>query len=249
LAKYNSFGRKDQALEVLWKALPNFGNLENTLVVADGSGSMGARIGKTNIRALDVANALAIYFAEHCEGGFKNNYITFSHTPQLVNLGDGSLFSKKKIAEDHSEVANTNIEAVFELILKTAVNKKMKQEELPATILIISDMEFDECTSNRGAWGWSRSDTKFATVNETLFAQLANKYAKYGYKLPRLAFWNVMSRTMTVPVQQNDAGVILVSGFSPAAVKLVLSGKADPYEALVDILKDPKYDVVEQALA
>ena len=247
VSKYSSFRGKDQTLEVLWKALPNYGNLENTLVVADGSGSMTSTIGKTSVTALDVANSLAIYFAERCEGGFKNHYITFSETPQLVNLGDSSLFSKIKTAKEHNEVANTNIQAVFELILKTAVAKKMAQAELPGTILIISDMEFDQCTHDGD--GWYRRSVSFSAPNATLFALLAKKFAEAGYAMPKLAFWNIMSRTLTIPVQQNDAGVILVSGFSPAAIKMVLSGKANPYDALVEILKDPKYDVVEQAIS
>lgn len=248
LAQYNYINNVDQGIEALWKALPDFGQLENTLVVADGSGSMNATIGKTNLTALNVANSLAIYFAERCEGGFNNHYITFSEKPQLVNLGEGSLFSKKKVAEQHDEIANTNIEAVFKLILQTAVKRKMKQEELPGTILILSDMEFDSCTRN--TYSWYRRDTAdFSTPDATLFASLAAEYAAYGYKLPKLAFWNILSRTMTVPVQKNEAGVVLVSGFSPSAIKMVLSGKADPYEALVEVLNDNKYDVVEEAIS
>lgn len=248
LAKYNAQKSVDQGVEALWKALPDFGQLENTLVVADGSGSMSATIGKTNLTALDVANSLAIYFAERCEGGFKNHYITFSERPQLVDLGEGSLFSKKRIAEQHCEIANTNIEAVFKLILQTAVKRKMKQEELPGTILILSDMEFDSCTSSTHSW-YRRDPVNFSTPDATLFASLAAEYAVHGYKLPKLAFWNILSRTMTVPVQENEAGVVLVSGFSPSAIKMVLSGKANPYEALIEVLKDNKYDIVEEAIS
>jgi len=246
VAKYAGNRGNDPAIEALWKALPNYGALESTLVVADGSGSMTATIMNTKVRSLDVANALAIYFAERCEGEFKNKYITFSETPQLVNLGVGTLASKVRIAETHCEVANTNIEAVFNLVLKTAITNGMAQNQLPGTILIISDMEFDSCTTS-GGWYGTRSSS-FRSPSATLFGEIAKRFASEGYKMPKLAFWNVMSRSLTIPVAQNDMGVALVSGFSPAAIKMVLSGKVDPYDALIEVLMSPRYDIVQKSL-
>lgn len=240
----NDLRSDDRTLEVLWKALPNYGSgMESTLVVADGSGSMTSLIANTKISALDVANAIAIYFAERCTGEFKNTYITFSGRPQLVKLGEGSLRSKILTARNHNEVANTNIEATFDLILTTALKNKMAQKDLPSTVLIISDMEFDSA-----AGSYNYISGRYSRADKTLFASIAEKFAIAGYKMPKLAFWNVMSRTMTIPVVENDNGVALVSGFSPAAIKMVLSGKLNPYDALVDILKSERYDVVERAV-
>lgn len=235
----------DPALEAMWKSLPDMvkGN-GSTLVVADGSGSMSCPVGGTRVTARNVADALAIYFAERCSGEFENKYITFSHSPQLVNLGNGSLMSKLQIAHKHNEVANTNIEAVFNLILQTAIENDMTQDDMPQNILIISDMEFDYCaemgsTSNR--WCGQR-------VNKTLFQTMAQRYEAEGYKLPRLIFWNVNSRTGTIPVKQNDMGVALVSGFSVNICKMVMSGKTDPFDCLLEAINVPRYDVVEQAV-
>lgn len=137
----------DSTLEELWKSLPKK-EIENTLVVADGSGSMSSRVGNTGVTALDVANALAIYFAEHNKGEFKNKYITFSMRPKFVSFdGLNTLHEKINKALTYDECANTNIEAVFDLILTTAIKNNMKQEDMPKNILIISDMEFDECAS------------------------------------------------------------------------------------------------------
>lgn len=140
--KYSSGRSLDVTLEQLWKSLPNTVNGNgSTIVVADGSGSMISIVDPaSNVRAIEVANALAIYFAERCSGEFKDKYITFSERPQLVDLSVGrNLKEKIGIARGHSEVASTNIEAVFDLILKTAVSNKMNQEDLPQNILIISD--------------------------------------------------------------------------------------------------------------
>ena len=140
---YGHIADYDETIEQMWKALPNMSSLSNTIVVADGSSSMNCcRVGNSDTTALEVANALAIYCAEHSEGEFFNKYITFSETPQFVDLSSGtSLRDKIMIALGHDEIANTNIEAVFDLILDTAVSTLAKQEEIPANVLIISDME------------------------------------------------------------------------------------------------------------
>lgn len=226
----------DTTLEELWKALPDFveGN-SNTICVADGSGSMTAMISGTSVRALSVANALAIYFSERCSGQFKNKYITFSYRPQFVDFSNvNTLREKIEIALRHDEVANTNIEAVFDLILNTAINNNMAQEDIPQNILILSDMEFDYATSER--------------MNKTLFEEIELKYLCHGYKLPRLVFWNILSRTGTIPVKQNELGVVLVSGFSPTIVKMVLSNSTDPYKCLLEQLNDERYKPVEEVV-
>ena len=238
---YNGWGASvknyDATLEGLWKALPNtVRGAENTIVVADGSGSMTCNVGgNTSVTALDVANALAIYFSERASGEFKDKYITFSSRPQLVDFSNAkTLRDKLQIALRHDEVANTNIEATFDLILRTAINNNMSQEDMPKNILIISDMEFDCATSYRS--------------NETLFTTIAKKYVAHGYQLPRLIFWNVNSRTGTIPVKENDLGVALVSGFSVNIVNMVMSNKLDPYECLLDVLNTERYQPVEDAI-
>ena len=232
----------DETVEQLWKNLPDYvqGN-GNTMVVADGSGSMMSGVGGSNVTAWEVAHALAIYFAERSSGPFKDQYITFSSTPQFVNLKQGSLNMKLGIARKHSEISNTNIEAVFDLILNTAIRTHAKQSDIPANILIISDMEFDSATYG-GYYG------RFATPSQTLFDTIRQKYERAGYKLPRLVFWNVNSRTGSIPVTENELGVALVSGFSPAICKIVLSGNLDPYGALVETLMNKRYDPVEEAI-
>lgn len=229
---------EDITLEELWKALPDYvSGSDSTICVADGSGSMQCNVGG-GVAALDVANALAIYFAERSSGQFKDTYITFSARPQIVDLSNGkSLREKIEIALRHNEVTNTNIEAVFDLILQTAINKNMTQEDLPQNILIISDMEFDSAT-----YGCN------GKPNQKLFNVFSDRYAEHGYKLPRLVFWNVNSITGTIPVKENDLGVALVSGFSPAIVKMVLSNKTDPYECLLEQLNTERYQPVEDAV-
>lgn len=237
---------KDATIEALWKALPDtVQGCGNTIVVADGSYSMTDNIGgNTTVTALDVANALAIYFAEHSSGEFKDKYITFSERPQLVDFSKAdSLHDKLQIALTYDECANTNIEKVFDLILTTAIEHNMRQEDMPKNILIISDMEFDSCATSGDSDIWSRN-----RPNQRLFEIIAQRYADAGYQLPRLVFWNVNSRTGTIPVKENELGVALVSGFSVNIVKMVMSNKLDPYECLLETLNSERYAPVEKAL-
>lgn len=232
----------DEALEQMWKALPDYvGGNGSTLCVADGSGSMLCKIGRTKISAIEVANSLAIYFAERAGGQFKNKFITFSHNPQLVDMSKAtSLAEKITIARSYDEVSDTNVEAVFDLILKTAVNCKVKDEDVPANVLILSDMEFNDCVA----------DSSGQAVGETapLFDVIAGKYKAAGIKMPRLIFWNLNGRTLGVPVRTNEKGLAFVSGFSPAACRMVLCSELDPFQCLLSVLNDKRYEQVDNAL-
>lgn len=240
--KYGWRSTVDATVEELWKNLPDYvqGN-GSTMVVADGSGSMCCNVGDTRVTAWEVAHALAIYFAQRSKGPYKNRYITFSASPQFVYLDGDTLLDNVRIARTHSAISNTNIEAVFDLILDTAIRTNCTQEKIPQTILILSDMEFDTAT-----YGCRYSG--FRSPSETLFETIRHKWEKAGYRIPRLVFWNICSRTGAIPMKENKLGVTLVSGFSPAVCKMVLTNELDPYKALVDMVMDPRYDAVEEAM-
>lgn len=231
LASYSSSKVPSELLENAWKTIPT-PVLTNTIVVRDGSGSMLSRIpGSNNRTALDVSTALAIFFAEHLNGPFKNRFITFSSRPKLVDLTDcETLFDKLRETYRHTDCANTNIEATFDLILKIAVENKLSQDEIP-DVLIISDMEFDRVANT--------------AATTTLFDAIAAKYAEHGYKLPRLIFNNVCSRSLTIPMIKNDNGLVLVSGFNQNILKMVTSGCLDPFEAIMDAINDEIYSIVD----
>ena len=238
--KYGWGSALDKTVEQLWNNLPDYvqGN-GSTMVVADGSGSMFCSIGDTRVTAREVAHSLAIYFAQHSKGPYRNRYITFSSSPKFVSLDGRTLLDNIRIARNHSEISNTNIEAVFDLILDTAIRTNCKQEDIPQNILILSDMEFD--TATRGGRG-------FASPSKTLFDTIRNKWENAGYKIPRLVFWNICSRTGAIPMKENDLGVALVSGFSPSVCKMVLTNELDPYKALLETIMNPRYDAVENAV-
>lgn len=225
-----SIHKYDETLEQLWKNLKETPGLKDTLVVRDDSGSMTVCIGRTNVTALEVATAMGIYCAEHCSEAYKNKIISFSENPKYLDFSKkDSLHDKLVYLYKHSEVANTNIRKVFQLILKTAIDNKLKQEDLPKQILIISDMEFDEGVEFQG--------------NPVEEAQ--REFEKSGYKVPKLIFWNVNSRTNTVPITTNELGVYLLSGFSPNVLNLLSCGVEHQFEALVEELERKFKEVPE----
>lgn len=226
---------RNPALEAMWKNLPSSSGGENVMVVVDGSGSMYTGVGGTSVRAIEVSRALGIFFAERQTGEYHNTFITFSSHPQLIRFGDNfDLRDKISEMQRHNDCSNTNIESVFNLILKTACDHKLKQEDLPKAVLIISDMEFD--------------DACYPKMQKYLFDIIAQDYEDNGYKLPRLVFWNVCSRTHTIPVRQNELGVALISGFSGNIFDMVVSGKTDPYDCLIEKLESERYQPVLEAI-
>ena len=144
----------------------------------------------------------------------------------------------------YDDCSNTNLEKVFDLILWTAVNNKLPQEELPQRILIVSDMEFDNATTIRGYYNHDNVMSQY----KTLFETIKERWIQAGYTMPEIVFWNVNSRTQTIPVQSNEVGVKLVSGFSVNNVKMILSGEIDPWKALKATLDSPRYSPIEEVL-
>lgn len=246
----------DAALEGMWKALPNLVTDDSsTIVVADGSGSMCVTVGRTRMTALEVANSLAIYFAERAKGAYKGRYITFSARPQMVNVNHDSLRANLREAARHSEVANTNLEAVFDLILDTAIKNHSPQSDLPKNILIISDGGWDSMVNIRnvstgsgyGYWGYNSTR---ATAKEApaFLKSIEQKYKNASYECPKIIFWNTGGNGTTgngLPMTKNDYG-IMVSGFSIQILKMILSGKTNPWDALMEVVLDKRYDKIEE---
>lgn len=214
----------DPVLEAQWKALPDFTDGENRiLVMADVSGSMFGR-------PLASAVGLAIYFAERAKGPFHNHFMTFSYRPELTEIRGASLFDRVRSVQNADWEMNTNLEAAFMLILKTAVKANLPQEELPDTLVIISDMQFDECVYGKS----------------TLISdEMKRRFAGYGYTLPKLVFWNVNSRRSTFFADQNSENIILASGQSASVFSSLCRCDAlTPYEYMCSVLNSERYEKI-----
>lgn len=215
-----------KSLNVTWNALEDYVGNQKSLVVVDGSGSM---YGGGNPAPIMVAHSLGLYFAEKNRGAFANHFITFSRTPRLIEIKGKTLLEKLQYVASYNEVANTNIQAVFELILKTAVKNQLPQEEMPERIIIVSDMEFNCCAQD---------------ADITNFEYAKKIFEEAGYSLPKVVFWNVASRKMQIPVTQNEQGVTLVSGCTARIFEQVLADNTNPYTYMMEIIESERYEKI-----
>ena len=212
-----------KAINTTWISQEDFGDTENALAVIDGSGSM---YGGADPVPATVALSLGIYFAERNNGAFKNHFITFSENPQLVEIKGEDILDKVRYCHGFNEVANTNIQKVFELILEAAKKNSVPQDELPKKLYIISDMEFDYCAED---------------ASLTNFEYAKKLFAEAGYALPEIVFWNVASRNRQQPVTKNEQGVALVSGCTPRLFSMVASGTMNPYAFMLEVVESERY--------
>lgn len=204
----------------LWANLPDYTQGKNALVVADVSGSMYGQ-------PMSVSVSLALYFAERNEGQFKDHFITFSGNPSLQKINGRTLQDKFNSIERADWEMNTDLEAVFNLLVDTAVKNSAPAKEMPETIYIISDMEFDYCCGD-----------------VTNYEAIEDKYKKAGYEVPNVVFWNVNARNKQVPVAADQRRVSLVSGYSASAFQLAVENKT-PEETMLEVINSDRYAVIE----
>ena len=227
----------DETLEQLWNAQEAPKDYDDILIIRDGSASMCQQLtGNSSVTALSVADSIVLYCSQHNKNeSFRNRFITFSNRPQMVDISMcQTLRDKLRRLHRFDDYSNTDIEATFDLILDTAVKNHLRQEELPSSCLIISDMQFDQATKHDD--------------NTTVIESCRRKFEDLGYTMPRLIFWNVsVYAHNTIPVQMHPSGIILVSGFSKSIVDMVVSRELNPETALKAEL-DAKCSIVDTVL-
>lgn len=227
VSKYMGYPVLDETIEAQWKALPNYAEKtdSNAIVVVDVSASMDGL-------PMQIAIALGLYISERNVGAFKDHFITFSERPSLERVIGNTLLEKVQNISNANWGANTNLQAVVDLILNTARKNKVPQNEMPKKLYVVSDMQFDN-----------------ALGRYTNFDTMKQKYTQYGYEFPTIIFWNVQSRRDEAPVTEDDRGAFLVSGYSPSIFKATINAKAvNPMDMMYEVLNSPRYDAIEEAL-
>lgn len=225
-------------LQKYWDNLKDYynGREENGLAIVDVSGSMSGE-------PMNAAVSMGAYIAERGHGPFANHFITFSGNPQLVKFEGVDIVDKFLRARGADWAMNTNIEAVFDMLLRVAKREGTKAEDMPQTLYIFSDMEFDECitsgkhNSNR----YYHSGCLGRDSIETLLEGIAKDWAAAGYELPRVIFWNLDARSQNIPALGGRFSY--VSGFSMNMVECILSGK-DGYDLMLEKLMSERYSTV-----
>ena len=226
-----SLGEQEvQSLNAMWNNLPNYlsDNPHRGLVVCDTSGSM---YGGGGVEPIEVAISLAMYIAErNNDPVFGNAFLTFSSHPQLQRIPSGNILEKISVLQKADWGYNTNLQAVFDVILETAKNKNLGNDNIPEKLYIVSDMEFDSACEND-------ENSNYTTIKK--------KFEAEGFKCPELIFWNVNANGKQVPVTKDDHGTCMVSGCSPAILTAILGGKEiDPIQVMLDAIDIDRYSSV-----
>lgn len=210
-----------ELINAQWAALPNYVGDKNVLAIVDVSGSMSGL-------PIEVAVSLGLYFADKNTGKFKDTFLTFSSNPELLYL-KGDINQKIHQMMKSTWNMSTNLHAAFEKILSVAKAGNVPQEEMPETLFILSDMQFNQCIR----------------YDDSAIEMIHRKYAEAGYNLPQVVFWNLRAAGNT-PVSMNEKGVALVSGFSPSIAETILSGDLEEFTPKAMMLKKimkSRYDI------
>jgi hypothetical protein len=233
--------REAQVINAQWDAmiarLRCAGTLDNCLALCDVSGSMGsiyAPANSHNGRPLPIlpAVALSMTLAQLAKPPFSNTFITFSAKPEIVTLQEGAGLAANATTMIQSRWGmNTDLQAVFvRLLLPLAVRHRVPREEMVKRLFVFSDMQFDDAADDAdadagrdAAGGW-----------ETNHDAIARVYAEAGYDVPEIVYWNLAGELQTVPVEAERKGVALMSGFSPAMMKVFMGEGEETEDEVLD---------------
>lgn len=207
----------------------------NGICVVDTSGSMTCGCGAAT--PIDVAISLGLYCAERNHGPFANHYISFASRPQMIETSGIDFVDKVLRIYKANLVDNTNLEAVFNLMLQTAIDNNCSQDEIPQTVLVISDMQIDSAVTFGMGYGWGSYGNKSGQIR-TMMEKMRERWAARGYQMPKIVYWNVNASQDTFLDDGPD--VTYVSGASATVFKQVLTGKTG-YDLMVSTLSSDRY--------
>jgi hypothetical protein len=220
------------ALQAQWDAMENFIGDANVLPLVDVSGSMSCKAGghasQSATTCMDVAVSLGLYCADKNKGKFKDTFLTFSSSPELLHL-NGNIVQKVQQMVKSNWGMSTDLVKAMDKILSVAKNGNVPQEEMPEVLMIMSDMQFNQC----------------ARFDDSAMQMIKRKFEDAGYTMPAIVFWNLNAHD-NVPVKHDASGVALISGFSPQIMVSVLGGDADkftPESIMLKAVMVPRYDI------
>lgn len=217
--------RDDPVITAQWDNLPDYVDADtNIICMVDTSGSMCGK-------PIEVALSLGLYFAEHNTGDFHDLFMTFSAEPEFQHVNSQLTLAGRLSSMRNADWGmNTDFGKAFRKILEIGTENHIAPEHMPKSLLVISDMEFDESCGNPGM---------------TAYEEIRAAYAAAGYEMPGLIFWNVNSRANRFQVNKDMPNCQLASGEAPAVFKQVITAlNMTPYEAMITNLNSKRYSII-----
>lgn len=238
---------ENETIELQWRAIVNdvksCGILGNSLAIIDLSGSMfSASNGSVPAQ---VAISLGIITSLCCKGLFKNKFITFSDTPELVSLIpddlykeytekdiEPSLYTCFKSLVDVEFGYNTNFVKSCEMIIKYGKERNIADADMPKKLFVFTDMQFDEATVDVVG--------KEQNGIEVLYKTIVKMFKAADYTAPKFVFWNLNScHTQSFPVNCKTEGTAMISGFSEQLLKIFMTYDEFKPELIVEEILAP----------
>lgn len=214
----------DETIELQWQQLlekiRSQGTLDNTLAIVDTSGSMFDST--CSVMPIQVSVALGIIIAKCSSGHFANKVISFHETPTVYDIREDTLYEQvKNMTEKLPAGLSTNFEGVFDLLLNIGKMFNIRPEAMPAKIVCLSDMQFNEASDSN-------------IDEETLHETIIKKYEGTGYNPPKFIYWNLKSKKYeTFPMKANSDNVAMISGFSEQLLKTFMNNDSFDAEKIV----------------
>ena len=202
------------------------------MCIVDTSGSMDSSYG-TSVKPIDVAISLGMYCAERIGEPFKNYFISFSSRPQLIEIEGIDFCDKVQRIYRQNLCENTDLKAVFDMLLNMYTSGKVNSEDMPEQLVVISDMEID-----RGSY-W-----RDAHRRNTEMEAIRNQWTMVGVKMPKLVYWNCSARHNNILDDADNEDVTFVSGMSASIFESIMQGKSG-IQLMLDKLQSERYKNVQ----
>lgn len=200
----------------------------NALCVVDVSGSMFSnRAGDTLSIQVSVALGLTISHLNDKDSPFYKKWITFSSSPKMETFQGDELYQMINNMDTRNWKMSTKLEAVFDMILETASAFSVPQENMPKMLIVISDMQFDQCQTGKTNWD-----------------NIEKKYKEKGYTRPTLVFWDARGNTLDMPApHSNVPNCALIGGFSANLLDPLIDGIVpSPFLLMRKVIDSERYE-------
>jgi hypothetical protein len=221
-------GADEKAANVLWNNLPDYVPEEKSFFpIIDMSGSMCSKASPT-VSCMDVAMSLGVYVAERNKSAFKDLYMTFSDDPTVGKLKGKTIIDRLKSLDRHNWGGSTNLDAAMQKLVDIGVKNKVPNSDMPTTLIVFSDMEFN-------------AGSRYYNTAVPASERTKKQFTDAGYEVPNIVWWNIRSRGDTTPARATDDGMALVSGFSPSIMKNVLRDRIRPIDVMLDTVCVERY--------
>lgn len=245
--------------EVLKAKVKEAGRLQNTIVMADVSGSMQGI-------PMEVSISLGILISEIQTGCWANRLLTFAESPCWFKIPTTTdLKAKVKAIGGMDWGGSADLEKALEMILNLAVTNKVPKKDMPQNFIILTDMDYDEAL-NQPVYDFN-SNT-YSDPPALKMDQFRLKFREKGYEMPVIILWNLKSKEIRKEEYQGppqkgfgledssqatpsgEGGVITMGGFSSSLFKSILQGtdldltKMTQTDMILENLSKPRYESI-----